>query len=82
MAAAREVMLGMLRMVWMLTDIATMISPASAAAAPAVATKNLPPPTFREGAVMIGHPARSIAQIVAVVAGRGHHRLGRTRAKT
>ena len=39
MAAAREVMPGMLRIVWMLTDIATMISPARAAAAPAVATK-------------------------------------------
>jgi hypothetical protein len=39
-AAARDVKPGKLRIVVMLTDIATMISPARAAAAPAVATKN------------------------------------------
>jgi hypothetical protein len=67
-AAAREVMLGMLRIVLILTDIATMISPARAAAAPAVATKNSFHPASistnrpsREAPVTIGHPTDPVA---------------------
>ena len=55
-AAARDVMLGMLMIVVMFTVIATMIRPASAPAAPAVATKKSLHPAGISSVILVAFP--------------------------